>query len=84
MVAIKRPWVPEVLFAMFRWVVRYQPFRWLLTEQAPVHEAACEEDCGGIYRCARCRRLVGWCLGAHDSMPHHCDACWFAEHGSEP
>lgn len=31
LVAIKRAWVPEFLFAMFKWVAPYQPFRWLLT-----------------------------------------------------
>lgn len=31
MVAEKRAWVPEWLFAMFVWVVPYQPFRWVFT-----------------------------------------------------
>lgn len=34
LVAVKRPWVPELLFAMFAWVVPYQPFRWVLTRPA--------------------------------------------------
>lgn len=31
MVAVKRGWVPELLFAMFKWVIPYQPFRWVFT-----------------------------------------------------
>jgi hypothetical protein len=84
--AIKRPWVPEFLFAMFRWAVLYQPFRWLLTEPAPLHAPRCARhapQCGGVYRCAGCRRLSGYCLGASDDMPDHCDACWCAAHPEE-
>jgi hypothetical protein len=36
LVAVKRPWVPELLFAMFKWVIPYQPFRWIFT--TPVKE----------------------------------------------
>ena len=31
LVAVKRPQCPELLFAMFKWVIVYQPFRWLFT-----------------------------------------------------
>jgi len=31
LVAVKRAWVPEFLFAMFKWVIPYQPFRWIFT-----------------------------------------------------
>ena len=34
MVARKRSWVPEWLFAMFKWVIVYQPFRWIFTVEA--------------------------------------------------
>lgn len=36
--------------------------------------------CGGIYQCAGCRRWVGWCFGAADDMPDHCDDCWSKAH----
>lgn len=32
LVAVKRAWVPELLFAMFKWVIPYQPFRWVFTK----------------------------------------------------
>ncbi len=35
LVAVKRPWVPEILFAMFKWVIPYQPFRWIFTTDDP-------------------------------------------------
>lgn len=31
MVAIKRDWAPEFLFAMFKWVIPYPPFKWIFT-----------------------------------------------------
>ena len=31
LVAVKRSWMPEIVFAMFKWVVPYQPFRWIFT-----------------------------------------------------
>jgi hypothetical protein len=31
LVARKRRRCPELLFAMFKWVIPYQPFRWLFT-----------------------------------------------------
>ena len=34
LVAVKRPGCPELLFAMFKWVIPYQPFRWLFTVPA--------------------------------------------------
>jgi hypothetical protein len=33
LVAVKRPWVPDWLFRMFRWVIRYQPFRWIFVKE---------------------------------------------------
>lgn len=33
-VALKRAWVPWSLFAMLRWVVPHQPFRWIFTRPA--------------------------------------------------
>lgn len=34
LVVVKRSWVPELLFAMFKWVIPYQPFRWVFTRPA--------------------------------------------------
>ena len=31
MVAVKRSWVPELLWTMFVWVIPFQPFRWVFT-----------------------------------------------------
>lgn len=31
LVAVKRSWIPDIAFAMFRWVIPYQPFRWIFT-----------------------------------------------------
>ena len=36
--------------------------------------------CGGAFRCAKCGKLVGWCLGASDDCPDWCDACTNAWH----
>jgi hypothetical protein len=33
LVAVKRNWIPELLFAMFVYVIPYQPFRWIFTTQ---------------------------------------------------
>ncbi len=33
LVAIKRPWVPEWLFAMFKWAIPFWPFRWVFTQR---------------------------------------------------
>jgi len=33
MIARKRDWCPDWLFAMFKWVIVYQPFRWFFTEE---------------------------------------------------
>lgn len=36
----------------------------------------CNPDCGGEFRCARCRRLVGWCFGCADDITDGlCDDC---------
>jgi hypothetical protein len=31
LVAVKRRWIPNILFLMFAPVIKYQPFRWLFT-----------------------------------------------------
>lgn len=38
------------------------------------HVADCD-DCGGIYQCALCGELFGWCYGAHDEFFDLCDGC---------
>lgn len=45
-----------------------------------VHSDGCEGTCGGWYVCAGCFHVCGWCNGAGDDMPDHCDDCWFAYH----
>ncbi len=40
------------------------------------HECGPVPDCGGTFRCARCKKTVGWCCGASDNRPDVCDACW--------
>jgi len=39
----------------------------------------CRGDCGGVYVCALCGKLVGWCCGAHDDLDEQyggiCDFC---------
>jgi hypothetical protein len=43
-------------------------------ELAIVH--GCEDGkCGGWFWCPGCQRVVGWCMGAHDEHPDHCDDC---------
>ena len=37
--------------------------------------AAPARGCGGVFRCATCRELVGWCQGATDAYPDDCDDC---------
>jgi hypothetical protein len=43
------------------------------------HEAehGCEPDhpCGGVFVCAACEKLKGWCCGAADELPDLCDDC---------
>jgi len=34
LVAVKRSWIPNIVFSMFVWVIPYQPFRWLFTKTA--------------------------------------------------
>ncbi len=47
---------------------------------APPHATHCDVDsCGGLFLCWGCDRFVGWCLGAADDKPNHCDECWAAE-----
>jgi len=33
------------------------------------------EPCGGIFVCAACGKLKGWCCGADDDVPELCDDC---------
>ena len=47
------------------------------------HSPGCDgaEDCGGVYRCSRCRRLFGWCCGGGDGSgtderDEMCDDCY--------
>jgi hypothetical protein len=35
--------------------------------------------CAGLYSCIQCHRAVGWCFGAADALPEHCDVCWTKE-----
>lgn len=39
------------------------------------HEKNCFGKCGGIFFCDGCKKATGWCLGAADDMPNHCDSC---------
>jgi hypothetical protein len=32
LVAVKRDWMPETLFSMFKWVIPYPPFKWIFTK----------------------------------------------------
>jgi hypothetical protein len=32
-------------------------------------------ECGGTYKCNRCEREFGWCIGAYDDTPALCDEC---------
>jgi DNA-directed RNA polymerase subunit RPC12/RpoP len=48
------------------------------------HERDCAEagiTCGGVYQCATCGKLFGWCHGAHsdddtEQENESCDECW--------
>ncbi len=45
-----------------------------MTALADAH--ACEGGaCGGVFLCPGCVRQVGWCRGASDELPDHCDDC---------
>lgn len=35
------------------------------------------------YRCAGCRRWVGWCMGCDDATPELCDDCAMADQEAE-
>ena len=36
----------------------------------------CLQDCGGEFRCARCRKRVGFCFGCADEITNGlCDKC---------
>jgi hypothetical protein len=53
------------------------------TRTQTIHVGGCEGSCGGWYFCAGCFQVVGWCNGAGDDMPDHCDDCWAAFHRCE-
>lgn len=38
LVAVKRRFIPDWLFAMFSWVIVYQPFRFVFTRSCSVRE----------------------------------------------
>lgn len=49
--------------------------------EAAIHPN-CNADCRGEFRCARCRRLVGWCFGGADGITDGlCDDCTVAVWG---
>ncbi len=40
------------------------------------HQSDCvQADCG-VFRCAYCNRLWGWCFGGDDDQ---CDECWASD-----
>lgn len=43
---------------------------------APDNTHQCGGECGGVFYCPGCERVVGWCRGAGDDMPELCDDCW--------
>ena len=60
LVAVKRRWVPEMLFAMFKWVIPYQPFRWVFTTSMYRAHLACgevlngiDDDPSGVWECSK-------------------------------
>ena len=44
LIAVKRDWVPDRLLSMLRWVVRFQPFRWILTKPRSDEDIAFLQD----------------------------------------
>jgi hypothetical protein len=42
--------------------------------------------CGGVYRCAKCGRYVGWCCGCvlGDGKDDLCDECWARSEPAHP
>ena len=45
------------------------------------HEKHCDKYiCGGVFRCATCGKLTGWCRGCWDDRPGDCDDCWAEAH----
>jgi hypothetical protein len=54
-----------------------------ISARPPVHHGCrgrAAPTCGGVYRCATCRRRVGFCLGASDAYPADCDSCANRKH----
>ena len=41
--------------------------------------------CGGAFKCARCKKLVGWCLGGLEGSVRDdwCNACWCKDEASK-
>ena len=66
-------------------------------DDLPIHGESCSGDCGGSFKCTGihrrkdapksagkgCGKTYGYCLGASDDMPEHCDFCWTREHDAE-
>ena len=38
---------------------------------------------GLVFVCIGCGGRSGYCRGAHDDMPEHCDECWTAAHAGD-
>lgn len=47
---------------------------------SPITHAPDCTGCRGIFKCAGCLKFFGWCVGAADDMPDHCDDCWSKAH----
>lgn len=41
----------------------------------PSHTCHPDRPCSGVFVCAACRQLVGWCLGQADEQVQVCDEC---------
>jgi hypothetical protein len=57
--------------------LRYRKMR--RTKSTVLHNPGCDTSiCGGVFRCRRCRRLVGWCQGGcdPDERGGYCADCW--------
>jgi hypothetical protein len=39
-------------------------------------DCKCHDRCQGRFRCAGCKQMKPWCLGASDDRPEYCDTCW--------
>ena len=89
LVAIKRRWVPEWLFAMFKWVIVYQPFRWIFTTPVmPVSEKEVKLEPLHENDCPNCK-YIATVIGPDDSLvdiywcPQNGQPTWIARYGDE-